>query len=134
MIKWSDVETPQHAAESIANFIFPILSQYDFVALDNDSEFARSFFTAFSQRAAENKGKAKVIEFTESQSQSPGHFDLRIIKLDKSNLQTLCTRGEKIGCVGLKALKKFEKKPRDRSKIWINMFRLNETNAVLYFN
>lgn len=136
MIKWSQVDSSVQAAGAVATFLFPILSEYDWVIIDNNSEFGIVFFTAFAETATHIHAKAKVVSFAElvPESQPLRSFDMRILKLDETILKDLCQKNDRLGCIGLKALKQFNKKPRDKNKTWINLYRLNENHSVLYYS
>ena len=130
MVKWSSVASASEAGRKIARFMYPILNERQVVSIATNSDFSKNFFEAFAARSVRDKVKAQVIPLSKDE---PGEFQVRIQSLEKEKLEASCQLKDKVGCLGLKALNQFEKKERDKNKVWINMYQLNEDSAVLFY-
>ena len=131
MVKWSSVESPAKAGHKIAMFMFPILNEFSSVRIEESQPFTKTFHEAYLQRALADKVKAEISTGAlEDQVQG---FIIKVINLKTAKLKEQCRKAIRSHCIGIKALKKFHKKERDSSKLWVSMYRLTKNESVLFY-
>ncbi len=128
MVKWSSIRSVDEGTEKIANFFFPILKERDLISFEGDSEDLSEIHESFLKRAQEIAPNTKIVLEPETLRTSAFRIHVRELNNDKAKKQ--CQQNEKIGCVILKAINKFQKEPRDPKKKWISLYRINETEVL----
>lgn len=131
MVKWSSVESVEKAGSKIAMFMFPVLSEFNKVVIEEGALFSKNFYRSFKKRASQDQESA-VIELSEDIKSGNG-FIIRIINLERDDLVQKCSQGSRSHCIGVKALRKFKKKERSQAPLWISMYRLTKSHAALYY-
>lgn len=129
MIKWSAVDTAEQAGTKVARFLYPISKQFLEITVRGDSKFARVFFDALKEEGVENWRQSQFSLNPVKPSESGFLIDIHSIDFDYISL---CRTGDNLSCTGAKALNNFLKKPRDSSSNWINMFRINNREAIYF--
>ena len=131
--KWAAVESIEAAAHRYAQFFYPILQKQGAVIIHGDLPQTLEFFKAF--QAQSQKDGAKALFFYKDSSPEVQPKDLllniELIDLSKAAKNAMdCKASEE--CLGPRAWKEFLKKDRDQSKIWLAMYRLNDSEIRLF--
>lgn len=135
MIKWSAVESPQKAGEKVAQFLFPLFESKERVQLQGDSSFAQTFFSGLKIKALQNSKHVMFedeVSKASNASNASNAFLIQVVPLQKSD-QEACVQQDRQACLMFKVHKKFLKRPRDPQSFWINMYRLSENKALLFY-
>ncbi len=129
MVKWSNVSTPEQAGRKMGRFLYPLIKQKTKIYISGQEDFSQSFFRGFASEAKKNWSQAEV----HLQNKNQTGFVISLIGLDEGDFNDLCQKGQQTACLAEKALKKFNSKNRSRGVYWINMFRLSEESAALFY-
>ncbi len=128
MVKWSSIRSVDEGTEKIANFFFPILKEWDVVSFDGDSKELPKIYKSFLKRAKEIAPNTKIVR--QSEAVNPKTFRIHVRSLDSKKAKQECQQNDRVGCVILKAINKYQKETRDPQKKWISLYRINETEVL----
>ena len=138
MVKWSSVMSSQEAGRKLARFYFPLIKEFESIHLVGPSLFAQTFFKAFQKEALANWPEAQLL-FNQNLPDNKS-FEIQILPMDtvfrekdQNQNQNQNQNRDKMASIILKAHKKFLKKERNQSLLWINMYRLSFRSALLIF-
>ena len=128
--------SPQEAGRKLARFYFPLIKEFESIHVVGPSLFAQTFFKAFQKEALANWPEAQLL-FNQNLPDNKA-FEIQILPMDKAfrekeKDQNQNQNRDKIALIILKAHKKFLKKERNQSLLWINMYRLSFRSALLIF-
>ncbi len=129
IVKWSNVATPTEAGRKMGRFLYPLIKQKNKIFISGQGDFSQAFFQGFAAEAKKNWSQAEVYRQNKNQS----GFVIKMISLDAGDFKELCKKGEPSACLAQKSLKKFNSKNRSQGVYWINMFRLSEESAALFY-
>jgi hypothetical protein len=128
MVKWSAVDSVELAGVKIARFMFPLINDKKVLSFSGPQPFTQDFFQGFSSQGHKNNPAARFVLGEQKESA----FHIQIENLDQDFVEA-CRNGDRVSCIGVKAKNKFQKKERDTAKLWLNMYRVSEDEALLFF-
>ncbi len=133
MIRWSELENIEKLTDQLNPYLFPLMNQYNITLFDkNASPFSSQLFINL-KNGIKNDSLRDKLNLQNSIVLSEKTFIIYVESISQDDFKIRCQKKDQVACLGLKAQKKFSSKKRDQSKIWVNMFRLNQTSAALFY-
>jgi len=133
MIRWSQLDNVEKLTDQLNPYLFPLLNQYQLTLVDkNVSPFSQQLLEHL-KKGIKDDGLRERLNLENSFVLSDETFLIYIEPIKQNEFSVRCQKNDPVACLGLKAQKKFNSKKRDQSKVWVNMFRLNQTSAALFY-
>ena len=131
IIKWSTVSSGAAAGEKVAAFMYPIINEYQSIALIGEGAFVESFATSFITTVAIQNPESQVLKDLTDPAQAK--FVVHFVNVSDETLEPSCQQGQSQACVAMKSVRLFTKKARTSDEDWISMYRLNKSQALVIY-
>ena len=131
MVKWSSVESASLAGEKMALFYYALMKQQDAWAFESSSLFGNLFLDRFVSTARSMKLKLRFHRSIPDPTKKTFRFLIK--ELSFENHSEKCVKGDRKACAAQRAVYKWRKKPRDATKNWISVYRVDDETALLFF-
>lgn len=131
IVKWSPIEDVTDTSARIADFLYPMLKQQYGVCINDEPAGAQAFVAGLKARLKARN--LSILTFSSELAESGKCFSIYIRQVAPETFRNLCPQGDSLACVGLRALKKLDKKNKQPNQDWVSLYRLDNQKAVLFY-